>query len=427
MKRELFRKGMALMMLRVVGAGLGVATTALIGRPLGPEGLGLYAYALAALGILAIPVTQGWSPLLLRKAAASRRTGDWGELRGLVRRATHYALAIGVLAVSGALAYGVFARTKIAGTPWVMFCGLLGVVIIFDQASALRMAFLRALDRPLLAQLPENVLRPLVLATTFVAISAIVDGRVNVVHALSALAIASLLAAMAGQRLLLAAQPQQFLAATPRFDDAAWRASALTLALSYGVTLVSAYVDLLVLGLYSPLAQVGQYRVALTLSMLCAMPWQALNLIGGERFAALYSAGRRDELQASARFLTRLAFLVTLPSFAVVAIWGRAIIRLVFGEQFAGSFAPTVVLAGVWLLHSSLGMPRTLLVMIGQERIVLLASVWALGLNLALCFALVPHFGMLGAAAANLASAAAWAGTLSFHCRRRAAIAPGIV
>jgi O-antigen/teichoic acid export membrane protein len=296
---------------------------------------------------------------------------------------------------------------------------LLAAILAFDQASALRMAFLRALDRPVLAQLPEMLLRPLAFLLGLGAAYALWRGQLHLGHVLGALAVASAVGAVAGQGFLRGARTAQFAQTVPEYRDREWLRSGNALAFGYGITLVGAYVDQLVLGLFVPIADVGHYRVALSLSLLCALPWQAFNLIAGERFAALRASGHALALRRTARFLGLAAWLATLLPVAVLFAWGDVVIGLLYGAEFARALAPTLLLAGAYVLATAFGLPRTLLVMGGHERVVLRTSAWALGLNIAACFLLVPAYGLLGAACANAVSSIFWSACLHLQARHR--------
>src|SRR5690606_12549330 len=69
----------------------GLATTAivavLLARLLGPEGYGLYSYALAWATMLGIPVQFGIPTLVVREVARLRAYGQWNLVRGLLRLA----------------------------------------------------------------------------------------------------------------------------------------------------------------------------------------------------------------------------------------------------------------------------------------------------------------------------------------------------
>jgi O-antigen/teichoic acid export membrane protein len=71
-----------------------------------------------------------------------------------------------------------------------------------------------------------------------------------------------------------------------------------------------------------------------------------------------------------------------------------------FGSPFAAGASALVVLALAMLVNVGVGLVQTVLLMSGNSRSHLAATVAGLALNVAACVALIPHLGALGAAIA---------------------------
>lgn len=156
MHRRLISDGAAVALVRLLGIGLGFLVTVVIGRQLGPSGLGAYGYALVLLALSGVPVANGWAALVLRKSAV----GAWGEVRGLLQRGWQLALSLAVLFfLVGHLAVGVLGVAPlVAGGSAAI--SLLAFVLLCDQLGALRLSVLRGLNHPVLGQLRHcSVLR----------------------------------------------------------------------------------------------------------------------------------------------------------------------------------------------------------------------------------------------------------------------------
>jgi O-antigen/teichoic acid export membrane protein len=121
------------------------------------------------------------------------------------------------------------------------------------------------------------------------------------------------------------------------------------------------------------------------------------------RFAALNARGDREGLKAFVRDAVNWTFWPSLLCAAIILALGKPLLWL-FGPQFTQGYPVMFILVIGFLFRSAMGPAEFLLNMLGEQA--LCASVLTVSalLNIALCFALVPHFGMMGAASATAIS-----------------------
>ena len=119
-----------------------------------------------------------------------------------------------------------------------------------------------------------------------------------------------------------------------------------------------------------------------------------------ERFAALHARGERERLASVVRDAVNWVFWPSLFSAALIIALGQPLLSL-FGSQFAAGYPVMLILVLGLLTRAAVGPVEILLNMLG-------AQTWCAGilagtvvLNLALNIALVPAFGLPGAAAAT--------------------------
>ncbi|MEM7353724.1 MAG: oligosaccharide flippase family protein [Acidobacteriota bacterium] len=418
MKRELLTSGVSIGLLRMLGGLLAVVVTIVLGRHLGPSGLGIYAYAVTCLTLATVPVSYGWSTLLLKTVSENLHDEDWSQTKGLAIKGTHLALLFAILLWIILLAASVVAPHLLPEALTPLTLTVLVGILLCDQLSALRTAILRGLDYPVIGQIPEMLVRPTALILGALLIFTVAGESTSVFHAFVALIAAAAVSVLVGQGLLWRKTPGALSRASARFSTRAWLAIAAPIAASSGLMVLNGYVDLLVLGSLGEVAQVGLYRVALQVGLVSGMAYTALNMLANQRFAYLRAAGELAQTQTTATFMARIALLCAIPIPIVLILRGREIIAAVFGEAFIDALEPMVILALGQCLNAATGMARTLLIMSGQEKTVALITVAAVLGNLLCCLVLIPRLGMSGAALANLIAAGGLNLTLWAYARK---------
>ena len=91
--------------------------------------------------------------------------------------------------------------------------------------------------------------------------------------------------------------------------------------------------------------------------------------------------------------------------FAVVGEW---LLVTLFGSEFGGAYWPLLILGLGQLANAGFGATAMLLNMTGFERDVTRVVAIAAGLNVGLNLALIPFFGVIGAAVATSVSLLFW-------------------
>src|SRR4051812_48870338 len=160
MRRDILSSGVAVGLARLAGIGLGLLVTVVIARKLGPSGLGAYGYAVMALALLATPISNGWSTLVLRRTSAALHDGEWSTVKGTLIRGTQLAALLTVCVWLLGLLTTLLPKNSLPAYWTWPTVTLLAAVLFCDQLGALRMSVLRGLNLPVWGQLPEVLLRP---------------------------------------------------------------------------------------------------------------------------------------------------------------------------------------------------------------------------------------------------------------------------
>lgn len=402
---RLLKDGAAIGLIRLIGAGLAFALTLFLTRSLKPAEFGMYSYALALIMILNVPVSNGWAILILRRVGGAKTPANWREAKGLIQTGNRAAAVICGLV----LAFG-FLVIHFSQPEFLTYgiAALLVGVMFFDQLSALRLAALRGLNHPVLGQMPEMVVRPVFIMMVMLGFGAFVLPDLSVIHAFWALLAAAAASAAIGGLFLRRNQPAELLAASPGFQTGNWMKSAAFIAANSGLVIVNAQLDVLFLGIMGSLDDVGIYRVAVQIALLASFTFTALNLLAGQRFAALRSAQDWRGLQITARFLARLAMLGALPLPLLFLFAGPMLLNFLFGPEFSTALQPLLILSLGHVVATLFGMGGIFLLIAGREREIIGFTVAALMLNGLLCLWLIPLHSASGAAIAMAVSRVFW-------------------
>lgn len=158
-------------------------------------------------------------------------------------------------------------------------------------------------------------------------------------------------------------------------------------------------VNLIILGSLRGAVSAGEFRAAIALSSLVVAGPSAINLVLAPILARQFRAedltGIRDAYISATRWSTALALLLGAP----IIVFSRTLLS-VFGAEFSGAASALMVLGGFQLINAGVGSVGFVLQMRGNQDIVLINNVVSVGINIALCYLLIPSFGTTGAAIA---------------------------
>jgi len=118
--------------------------------------------------------------------------------------------------------------------------------------------------------------------------------------------------------------------------------------------------------------------------------------------AELHTGRQNEEIGRIFKMVTRWIVTVVIPPATLFMLFPELVLS-VFGARFAaGGASALLLLTLASFLQASLGLSATVLAMTGHARLSLLNALFALGLQVALNFILIPKMGLNGAALATL-------------------------
>jgi len=214
--------------MRILSILFSIATTFLLARVLTTGGYGSYAYALAWANLLYIPAMLGFDKLLVRETAISIQHDNWGVLRGIIRW-TNVSCVLISIAVGCSLVVITELIATDANRDKVSAIAVASVLIPVMSLTGLRRATLRGLGHVVIGQVPETIIRPILLIISIIAIAILVPDKINTRTALIANVFAASVAFIVGSFLLVSRVPSSVKTARPIFQARNWVKSAFPL------------------------------------------------------------------------------------------------------------------------------------------------------------------------------------------------------
>ncbi len=188
-----------------------------------------------------------------------------------------------------------------------------------------------------------------------------------------------------------------------RHDVKTWLATSLPIFVVESFYLLLTYVDILALEHLRSPDEVAVYYAGARLLAMVAFVYFAIAGATTHKFTKYHVAGDAEKLKSFFAETARWTFWPSLAACAVILAFGKPLLSL-FGSNFESGYGVMFILAIGMLARAAVGPAERLLNMLGDRK--QCAGVYALAfaVNLVLCFLLIPHIGIEGAAAATSAA-----------------------
>jgi O-antigen/teichoic acid export membrane protein len=383
----------------IVDKSVRLVTLWLLARVLGPATFGLYTTATTV-----VTLVQMISPLGADSAAllfAARAGKDRARLKGTVQTVLLLGLGGGALGTVALLLGRSFADAPLSSA-----LGIVAPAVLVGSLAAVLSALLQAAGR-----FQSFVLATLVVWPTATLLAVVVGLAVGGLDAVLVAYVVGGVAALTalGWSAWGALGPLlRERTIEPARDVRGLLAFSIPQSLSKVLWQFNLWTDVLMLSWLSTTADVGIYRVALSVAMLGTLPVMALTTAMNPRAAALVHTGELARLDHLVKVGTRTLLLILAPCFLLLALLPQQLLGLFDPAYERGAPALLALVAGqaIYVLAGPTG---SLLAMGGYARVNLANNLLAVALNVALNFALIPRMGVLGAALASVTAQLAWA------------------
>lgn len=402
--------------IRCVGAVVAYALQVVMARLLGPSEYGTFALVWIWVLLLGHLSPLGFSQVVCRYLPFYHARREMALLRGFMLTGPLLVLGFAVAtAVLGCAAVFMAGAHLTPAQQWVFAAGLCMVPLVAIHDVSENTA--RAFHWPILAIAPAYILRPALTLIGLVALVAI--GMKADAWTAVAVTFAAILAGFVVQAGIVVYRLRSVVPRGPlsmRLPE--WMKSALPLVFVDGTHLIFTNADVLILSLFVEPEAIAVYYAASRILQLVAFGQYAAAAATAPRFSALAGLGDMARLGRLARYTMAFNVIVSAVAAALV-FWTAPMLLGIFGDGFENGANILVILVCGMLVQAAAGPGEDVLNMLGHQRACAASFVGTLVLNIALNFALIPVFGMTGAALATALSVAARSFVLSFLVKRR--------
>ncbi len=368
-----------------------------LARVLGAEALGIYALGITLVGLIGVFNTLGLLHSAVRYVAVYQASGKPEQLRALLWTGGAILLAANLFFAGVLLAAGRPVAIRFYHSPaLVRYLPLFALLMLPNVLNSFYSRALQGYKDVSRRTLIMNVIgSPLTMALALVLIAAGLGLRGYI--------LAQILSAVIVLVLLLAAvrtltpQAARFSARhLARVEPEVWSFSASVLGIGLLEFLI-VQADKISLGFYLGAREVGIYSVAAAMVAYVPLILHSVNQIFSPTIADLHARGGVALLGRLFQSLTKWVVSLTLPLAIVMIVFARSIMRI-FGHDFEAGWPILVIGTAGQLVNCGVGSVGFLLLMSGNEkRLMKVQSVMSV-VMVALCFALIPIWGIVGAA-----------------------------
>ncbi len=388
--------------IRVVSLLLSFVQSIVVARVLGIEEYGAYAFAYSLATMAALVAVLGFDRVCIRETVIAEKNQDWPSMKGIRLLAERNTFLVGTLVGGGlSLYYGFFGENQVTSAQ----SACVAIVLLAPWVALLKLepALLRAYGKIRLSQLPDNIVRPLLLLLFLLASSAM-GNQVSGSHAISLHALAAFLVVVWCFWQVNRAAPAILAETTAHIRYAEMYRTSFAVGM---VTVLGAFkgqLVLLMMGGMLPAAEIGAFSAAFRLSSLISFTLVASNIALGPTMTRMYKEGSVARM-ANVGQLTAVVATVSALPVAVAFYFLAEPILSIYGEGFSLASEAMKVLVISQFIQTAMGSVTLWLVMSKNENLSLICNALGVAVVFILGSWLIPVYGVTGGAVANAVGA----------------------
>ncbi|MBL4772685.1 MAG: oligosaccharide flippase family protein, partial [Alcanivoracaceae bacterium] len=394
--------------IRLLGMSLGFLVGVQLARGLGTDGYGLYSLVMSIIALFTVFTQFGIPQLTIREVSKAKVKKNWGAIKGILIW-SNYVILIMFLIILLALFTLKWLNLKVVSDLEVFHTFLYGLMFVPLLAVVqIRSCALMGLQKIVLGQISDVVLRPLFFSCSLFVCFQILSFDASASNAMFLQLFSIALVFFIALILLKKNMPVDLSKIKPNISARKWLSSSVPMAFTEGMRVLQGHLAILILGFFLSLNDIGIFKVAVSISVLIAMPVSLINTVSGSIVSDLYT---KKEFGQLAKISSAMSILMVLGVLALVipfVIYGHEIIVWSFGSGYDQSVVILLIIGFGHLISAFFGINAILLNMTKHEKRVTRAILYSLVVNIVLAIVLILNFGLIGAAVANAVSLVIW-------------------
>lgn len=391
---EVVKKSSGSLVVKIGGMIAGFAVSIILGRAIGPEGLGIINLANRIVGIVLILAMLGMNNVILKEIAIAFERKNWQYIANVIYTS---------LRINVPLALG-FSLLFIFLTPWLTKNVFNEPALKIPLIIALAVVLPQVLSRVFASGV--NGFRKIwqsSLVSDTLSMCLIISGllillllriEITIIRVAVIFAIARVIVTFAigtYWKQLFQFKGKRKLQIRPMLKVA------LPLLLISASNIIASNTDAIMLGWLSDISEVGFYNVAFQLGLLTSFFHIIVSPSITPKVASLYEQGKHNELQKMIKQITKVLGLLGLLSLLFFIVTGKWLLNL-WGEEFSLAYIPLIIICIGQFFNIATGSTGIILIMTGFEKVVGYLSIFSVLTNVSLNYVLIPKYGAVGAA-----------------------------
>ncbi len=392
------RAALTVFLIRIFSAAIAFASQVILARWMGSFEYGIFVFVWVWVLILSVISSAGLNVAMMRFLPQYTEEKSFALLRGLLFQGRLIIFSLATLFSGAAIAVLMLWPDLVQSwylLPAYIVLTCVPVIVLTDAQDCIG----RAYSWMRLALLPPYVLRPLLLLLAMIA--AVLLGFPMVAATAAGCAVIAAYLTWLTQTFVLQRRLKITVPPGPRaYNTRFWLLTALPILFVEGIDLLLYNTDVLLISHFMTPSDAGIYFASLKTIGLVSFVHYAVGSSIANRISSLKARGDMQQLEAFVRDAAVWTFWPSLIAITGLLIVGKPLLWL-FGPEFTSGYGVMCILAVGILLRSAVGPAEFVMNMMGEQKTCAIVLFFSVILNIALNVALIPMYGLLGAAAAT--------------------------
>jgi O-antigen/teichoic acid export membrane protein len=413
--KKIVTNSLKIFLVQCISLALGFLLNYVLVKTVDLDDYGYYIYIFSFFYLLLNFCILGVDTLLIRNIPVLESNGKYGKLKGLFIFST--AVSFFGSLITASIVSKTVGLFDIETRTGINFFTLTFSSLLIFSLTAINQAYLRGLNKNILSQIGEKILKPLVMI--LVVIGTYFFHKTIVLKELIWISVA-----VSGFTLLTTyvfvgkggiARLKNSLSSY-NFSD--WSNSAISFFIIGVLYVLNSRVDIFLLGTLGKNSDVGIYNIALRISEVISFGLVTINFVLAPVIAKLIEADAISQLQKLITRSAKLVLYTTLPVIIAIICFRESILSF-FGPDFLKGSNTLMILCFGQFINIFFGSVGLILMMSGKQKFSIYSLAISSFFNVILSILLIPAYGMTGAAIATSSTLVLWNSIMYFFVRKK--------